>query len=204
MKEQDIKKYHFLPGHMVSVDHYILRSTGRLYHKKGKSYPSDMFSGGCVFIDHDSGYVSIKHQMAINATENIKEKITFYRESQSQGVTIKGCHTDNGIFNESDFMEELFKKEKNIMFSGASISHQNGTADRAIKMLVTMARNVLMYADLRCLEDTLYTYIWPMEMDYSVWVYNHIPDMHYGLSAIEICSRSRFEPVSETHINCYV
>ena len=59
MKEKELKKDHLLPGKMGSVDHYILRSPGRLYHTKGKSDPSDMFSGGCVFIEHASGYVSI-------------------------------------------------------------------------------------------------------------------------------------------------
>ena len=63
-----------------------------------------MFSGACVFIDHTSGYVSIKHHVAINATKTVKEKITFEREAQSQGVVIKGYHTDNGIFNASEFM----------------------------------------------------------------------------------------------------
>ena len=43
-----------------------------------------------------------------------------------------------------------------------------------------------------------------MEMDYYVWVYNWIPDMQYGLSAIEIWSRSWFEPVLETLSNCHV
>ena len=63
-----------------------------------------MFSGGCVFIDHTSGYVSIKHQVDINATETVKEKLIFKRGAQSQGVVIKGHHTDNGIFNYSEFM----------------------------------------------------------------------------------------------------
>ena len=86
MKEQELKKDHLLPGHMVSADHYISRAPGRLYHTKGKSDNSDMFSGGCVFIDHTSGYVSIKHQVAINATETVKAKLTFEREAQSKGV----------------------------------------------------------------------------------------------------------------------
>ena len=68
MKEQDLNKDHFLPGQMVSADHYISRAPGRLYHTKGRSDPSDMISGGCVFIDHDSGYVSIKQQVGINTT----------------------------------------------------------------------------------------------------------------------------------------
>ena len=196
MKEQELKKDHLLTGHMVSADHYISRAPGRLYHTKGKSDQSDMFSGGCVFIDHASGYVSIKHQVAINATETVKAKLTFEREAQSQGVVIKGYHTDNGILNSSDFMEELLKKQQNIIFSGAGASHQNGAAERAIKMVVTMARTIVMHAALRCPEDALSTDLWPMAMDYAVWVYNRTPDMKSGLSAIEIWSRSRFEPVS--------
>ena len=68
-----------------------------------------MFSGGCVFIDHASAYVSIKHQVAINATETVKSKLTFEREAQNKGVVIKGYHTDNGIFDSSEFMEKLLK-----------------------------------------------------------------------------------------------
>ena len=59
---------------MVSADHYISQAPGRLYHTKGESDPSDMFSGGCVFIEHASGYVSIKHQVDINATELSRQK----------------------------------------------------------------------------------------------------------------------------------
>ena len=77
MKEQELNKDHLLPGQMVSADHYISRAPGRLYHKKGKSEQSNIFSGGCVFIDHASGYVRIQHQEAINATETVKSKLTF-------------------------------------------------------------------------------------------------------------------------------
>ena len=86
---------------MVSVDYYISRAPGRLYHTKVKSDQSDIFSGGCVFIDHASAYVSINHQMAINATETVKAKLTFEREAQNQVLVINGYHTDNGIFNSS-------------------------------------------------------------------------------------------------------
>ena len=66
----------------MSADHYISRDPGRLYHTKRKSYPYDMFSGGFVFIDHVSGYVSIKHQMVINSTETSKAELTCEREAQ--------------------------------------------------------------------------------------------------------------------------
>ena len=178
MKEQETEKDHLLP--VVSTHHYISRAPSRLYHTKGKSYQSDMFSEGCVFIDHASGYVSIKHQVDINATETVKEKLTFEREAQSQGVTIKGYHTDNGIFNSSEFIEELLKKQQKIRFSGARASHQNGAAERAIKTVVTMERTMLMHDALRCPEDTLFTDLWPTAMDYAVWVKKRTPDMQSG------------------------
>ena len=94
--------------------------------------------------------MSIKHQVAINSTETVKAKLTFEREYQSQGVVIKLYHTDNGIFNSSEFMEEVLKKQQKIRFSEAGASHQNGAAERVIKTVVIMARTILMNAALRC------------------------------------------------------
>ena len=77
MKDQELNKDHFQSGHMIFEEHYISRAPGRLYHTKGKSDTSIMFSGGCVFIDHVSGYVSTKNPVAINATETVKAKLAF-------------------------------------------------------------------------------------------------------------------------------
>ena len=101
-------------------------------------------------------------------------------------------------------MEELWKKRQKIRFSGAGSSHKNGAAKWAIKTVVTMERTMLMHAALICTEDTLSTDLWPLAMYYAVWVYDQIPDMQSGLSAIEIWSWSRFETVSETLRNCHV
>ena len=148
--------------------------------------------------------MSIKHKVAINATENIKAKLTFYRETQSKGVMIKGYQTDNGVFNTSEFMEDMFKKQQKIRFSGCGASYQNVAAERDIKTVVAMERTMLIHASLIFPEDTLSTDIWTMAMDCDVWVYNWIPDMHSELSAIGIWSRSRFEPVPENRSNFHV
>ena len=74
--------------------------------------------------------------------------------------------------------------------------YKNGASERAIKTVVTMVRTMLMYTALRCPEENISTDIWPMEIYYAIWVYNRIPAMHFVLSAIEIWSSSRFEPVS--------
>ena len=85
-----------------------------------------MFSGGCVFIDHTLGYVSIKHQVSISATETVKAKPTSEREDQSQGVMINIYHTDNGFFDTSKFMEDMLNNQQKIIFSGDGASHKMG------------------------------------------------------------------------------
>ena len=93
-------------------------------------------------------------------------------------------------------MEEMLKNQQQIIFSGAGASHQNGSAERAIKTVVTMERTMLIHPALICTAEKVSTDIWPTATDYDVWVYNRISDMQSGLSTIEIWLRSRFEPVS--------
>ena len=75
---------------------------------------------------------------------------------------IKGYHTENRIFNASDFIEELLKKQQKISFSGAGASHKNGSVYRDINTIVTMASTMMMHDMLRFPEDTLSTELWPM------------------------------------------
>ena len=55
LKYQELKKDDLLPGQMVSVDHYILRDPGRLYHTKGKSDPYEMCVCVCVCVNRSVG-----------------------------------------------------------------------------------------------------------------------------------------------------
>ena len=64
--------------------------------------------------------MSIKNQVAINATKTVNEKLIFEREDQSQGVMINVYHTDNGIFNNSKSMENLLKNQEKIRFIWSS------------------------------------------------------------------------------------
>ena len=60
-----------------------------------------MLFGGCIFVDNGSGFVSIKHQVVINSTENSKDKLNFESDSKIQGGVIKGYHNKNGVLNAS-------------------------------------------------------------------------------------------------------
>ena len=78
---------------------------------------------------HANGYMRIKHQLDITATETVRAKLTFESEDKSQGLMINEYHTD--IFNTSKFMKELVKKQQKLRFSAAGASHQNGAGSRA-------------------------------------------------------------------------
>ena len=65
-------------------------------------------------------------------------------EDQIQGVLIKVYHTDDGIFNTSNFMKDILMKQQRINFSGAGASHQNGAAECTINMVFTMTSTMLM------------------------------------------------------------
>ena len=55
-------------------------------------------------------------------------------------------------------MENLLNKHQKIKLSGKSASHQNGTTQHAIKIVVTITSTMLINAGLTCLKDILSTY----------------------------------------------
>ena len=157
--------------------------------------PSETFSGVCLFVDHASSFMSIKHQVAVNVIETVKAKQTFNRDDQNQGAEIKGYHTDNRVFNAPNFIECLLNMHKNIQFCVSGASHQNGAAESAIKTLVTMGKTMLIHTVIRFIEENFPTDICSMAIQYDVCIYNQIHEIHPGLSAIEICSKLRFDLV---------
>ena len=67
-------------------------------------------------------------------------------------------------------MEEILKKHKNIGFSGAVVSHQNGAAQSTMNKLFTMARTMLMNIAIRFNEDKFPTDLWPMLAKYALCI----------------------------------
>ena len=55
-------------------------------------------------------------------------------------------HTDNVGFKDSVFLEHLANKNQTIKFSGSGAAHQNGVAERAIGVVVAMARTMMIHA----------------------------------------------------------
>ena len=95
-------------------------------------------------------------------------------------------HTYNVIFNTSNFMKELLKKQQHISFSGDIASHQNGAADRATKTVVVMASDILMQDWIICHKDTL-----SIEFGQRKWT------MLYGSKVVSMIYSMLYKPLGK-------
>ena len=77
---------------------------------------------------------------------------------------VKGKRTDNGVFNPSEFIEDLLKKQINIRFSRTDASHKNWSSEWSTKAVIAITRNMLRHDALRCPE-----YIFPLIFGQWEW-----------------------------------
>ena len=96
---------------------------------------------------------------------------------------IKVYHTDNGIFNISNFIEDILKKQKNIRFSEASASHQNGESERTINLVVTVTSTMLVLTAPICHKELFSNdyFQWKYTILYGYILGSLICSMVYGL-----------------------
>ena len=112
------------------------------------------------------------------------------REAADVGISIKGYHSDNGVFNCKDFKEHCRALGQKLRFSGVGAHHQNGVAERAIQTITSMARACLIHCTLRWPERAVID-LWPQAMSYAIWVYNRLPSDGRGWTPEELWSRSK-------------
>jgi hypothetical protein len=105
------------------------------------------------------------------------------------GVSLQRFHTDEGVFMAREFLEHLAKGNQDIRFSGVGTGHQNGVSERAIRTITSMARTMMLHAALRSPEGFITADLWPMAMDYAIWLYNWVPSATTGLSPLDLFTR---------------
>ena len=79
IKEQvnALKTDNLFPGSKISVDHFACNPHGRLLHTYGKERNDDKFKGGCIFVDHATGYTHVELQSRLNTPETLQAKKDF-------------------------------------------------------------------------------------------------------------------------------
>ena len=137
-------------------------------------------------MDHTSGHISIRHQVSLQATDTIHSKLSYKSEAFASGVTVQAYHSDKGTFAAKDFVHAIDEAHQTIQFSGSHTGFQNGVAEQAIQTIVNMARTMMLHAALQTPEKEINPDLWPMAMDYAVFIYNRIPNQSTGYSPIKL------------------
>ena len=208
------KKRHILshdtlrPGQLFSVDQFESRVPGRLATSKGKEKDALKYRGGTIFYDHASGYMHVRMQVSFDAASTLAAKHSVEQECMFNGIDVIAYRADQGIFKSADFRKDLEKKGQTIDFSAVGAHHQNGAAERAIRTISDLARANLLHARLHWPTKTDLD-LWPMAVEYAVYIYNNTPKESSGLAPIEIWSgmKSDYNALRSAHVwgcPCYV
>lgn len=152
-------------------------------------------------MDHSSQFIFAENQVSLNAAETLCSKHNFEREALSSGVKIHSYHAENGIYHSKEFIVDLEKHGQHISFSGGGAHHHNGVAERTIQTVMTMARTILLHTMTYWPEETSIN-LWPMAIDYAIYLLNFIPRTDSGLSPQEIfyITKSDHSELKSAHV----
>ena len=174
-------------GDMVSMDQYICKTPGRLFHTKGKERLSKRFMGGIIFVNHKSGFAREYHQVSLRVGDTLQGKHLFEKFANEYGVKLKSFRADNQPFAAKEFLEDLDLQDQTITFSGVGAHHANGVAERTLKTITTWARSMMMHQLLHWPARFRADY-WPFAMTHAVYLWNHLPKRRNGLTPFELFS----------------
>lgn len=175
------------PGQQISMDHFSVTQRGQLFNSKGNTQKEFMYSGGCMFYDHASGYSGVEFQVNQNVDETIEAKHKFEKHLFTYGLMVHEYHSDNGVFKANAFIQELENNYQQIRFSGPYIHHQNGGVERSIGTVFNVARTMMLHAMVRW-PEMIEVALWPMSIQYAVWLQNNMPKLT-GMAPIDLLSR---------------
>ena len=119
-----------------------------------------------------------------------KEKFEF--KCRDYGVIVLKYLSDNGTaFTSHEYSQHLALFEQIQRFAGVGAHHHNGAAEKAIQDIMSIARTILLHAAIHW-PEVADAQLWPMAVDYAVFIYNHMPRETTGLSPHDIFTRQRW------------
>ncbi len=188
-----LKAENLVPGQQVSIDHFICGTKGRLFSSAGRSLNSDMFAGGCLFIDHASNFVHVEFQKHLNTHETMKAKQNFELMARDSGVIPQSYLSDNGgSFISAKFTEHLGTLKQVVNFAGVGAHHHNGHAERAIQTIISIAPTMMLDSAVHW-PDVADATLWPMAVSHAVFLHKHFPNLASGLCPSDVFTKLRWE-----------
>jgi hypothetical protein len=109
---------------------------------------SAQYVGGCIFVDHGSGYVNVQNQLGFSAVETIRAKQIFEQFALGNGAIVQNYLTDSGAFKANKFVKVINDTQQRLRFCGTNAHHQNGVAERSIQTVSNLARAMILHASM--------------------------------------------------------
>ena len=164
------------PGDKVSLDHIVSGQPGLVPRMDGK-HTKQRIVGGAVFKDHVSSYSYTHLQTSLDLSQSISAKDGFEKHADSNGVSVKSYHSDNGIFAEQGFRDAVSDAAQTISYCAVNHHSQNGIAERHIGELTKGSRANLLHAQRRW-PEAIGTILWPFAWKYFECIFNafHVTD----------------------------
>jgi hypothetical protein len=114
-----------------------------------------------IYVDQASRLSYVYLQKTATAEETLLGKEAFELHARERGVTILAYHADNGIFKAHKWVMACRGKGQSLTFAGVNAHHQNGIAERRIRILQELARTMLVHGNKR----------WPKAVTNNSWPY---------------------------------
>ena len=135
---------------------------------------SDKYIGGCIFVDHTSGYVHVEFKFVFSANETICAKQNLEHFAFNNGVIPITYLRDSGVFKANKFVQHSCDHNQKIQYCGTNAHHQNGVTERANCTISNMGRAMLLYA-LVHLKQGIKSSMWLITVKYATYVSNILP-----------------------------
>ena len=100
-----------------------------------------------VFIDQATRLSYVYIQKSTNVIETLEAKAAFEEHAKARGVTIRAYHADNGVFKANAWIEKCKQQGQRLTFAGVNAHHQNGMAERRIRLLTELTRTMLTHSN---------------------------------------------------------
>jgi hypothetical protein len=180
-----LKRGRVQPGDCISADHYISLVPGHLQHSFGQE--EHRYTCRSLFVDHTSGKKFNFCQYSTTANETIKSAQHLESMAKQENIKVIKYHSDNGIFASTAFKNHCVSQQQEFSFSGVGAHHQNGVAERNIKTVAQWAQANMLHLALHWLAQATVSF-WPQAIEYSVRVFNRMPNTETGISPNKIWS----------------